>query len=190
MGFVLGQAFGWTADRRRAFLGRLGIALIAAFILLRATNLYGDPQPWTHQRSALMTALSFLNTNKYPPSLLFLLMTLGPALLVLRALDGGVPSVLHPALTFGKVPLFYFLLHIPLIHGVAVAVCLVRYGSAHWMFESPNLGAYPFTTPPDWGFALAGVYVAWVLIVAALYPACVWYARVKRTRHDWWLSYL
>ena len=150
-GYGLGQVYAWDAERRRAFLMRLGLGLTAAFVVIRWINRYGDPSPWSTQSTPLHTMLSFLNTTKYPPSLLFLLMTLGPAMLFLRAVDGGVPARMRPALVFGKVPLFYYVLHFPLIHLLAVMTCLVRYGSAHWMFESPDLGNYPFTPPPGWG---------------------------------------
>ena len=190
-GYGLGQIYNWSSERRRAFLLRLGLAAIAAFLVLRASNLYGDPIDWTTQRTALFTALSFLNTNKYPPSLLFLLMTLGPAFLLLRWVDNGIPRVLRPALVFGKVPMFYFLLHLPLIHLLAVFACFARYGSAHWMFESPTLAQYPFTAPPGWGYSLPVVYAVWVLVVLALYPACHWFAALKAGRPAArWLRYL
>jgi hypothetical protein len=85
--------------------------------------------------------------------------------------------------------MFYFLLHLPLIHMVAVVVCYARYGAAHWMFESPSLGRYPFTAPPGWGFSLPIVYLAWAFVVLALYPLCRWFAGLKQRRSDWWLSY-
>jgi hypothetical protein len=113
---------------------------------------YGDPVRWTTQKSAAFTVLSFLNTNKYPPSLLFLLMTLRPAMLFLWAVDARTPQWLRPALVFGKVPMFYYLLHIPLIHLLAVIVCYARYGQVHWMFESLTVGQFPITPPPAWGF--------------------------------------
>jgi uncharacterized membrane protein len=188
-GYGLGQIYSWTSDRRKAFLLRLGIGLTAGFLVLRSINIYGDPLRWTTQKSAVFTVLSFLNTNKYPPSLLFLLMTLGPAMLFLWAVDGGTPRFLRPALVFGKVPMFYFLLHFPLIHLVAVIVCYARYGSAHWMFESPSLGRYPFTPPPGWGFSLPIVYLVWAFVVLALYPVCRWFAELKQRRGDAWLSY-
>jgi uncharacterized membrane protein len=188
-GYGLGQIYSWTSDRRKAFLLRLGIGLTAGFLVLRSINIYGDPLRWTTQKSAVFTVLSFLNTNKYPPSLLFLLMTLGPAMLFLWAVDGGTPGFLRPALVFGKVPMFYFLLHFPLIHLVAVIVCYARYGSAHWMFESPSLGRYPFTPPPGWGFSLPIVYLVWAFVVLALYPVCRWFAELKQRRGDAWLSY-
>jgi uncharacterized membrane protein len=188
-GYGLGQVYSWTSERRKAFLLRLGIGLTAAFIVLRSINTYGDPLRWTTQKSAVLTVLSFLNTNKYPPSLLFLLMTLGPAMLFLWAVDSRTPRFLQPALVFGKVPLFYFLLHLPLIHLVAVAVCYARYGAAHWMFESPSLARYPFTGPPGWGFSLPIVYLVWAFVVLVLYPLCGWFAGLRQRRSYPWLSY-
>jgi uncharacterized membrane protein len=190
VGYSLGQIYRWSPERRRTFLLRLGVALTVAFVVVRAVNGYGDPRPWTPQRSGLYTALSFLNTNKYPPSLLFLLMTLGPALVFLWAVDGRTPRPLRPALVIGKVPLFYYVLHFSLIHLVAVAVCLAKLGSAHWMFESPDLAHYPFSPPPGWGFSLPIVYLAWAGVVVAMYPLCRWYAALKQRRTDAWLSYL
>jgi uncharacterized membrane protein len=193
VGYALGQAYHWSPERRRRFLLRTGLALTAAFAALRAINIYGDPAPWAPQASAALTIVSFLNVTKYPPSLLFLLMTLGPALLVLRALDsdgGSAPPSLRPALVFGRVPLFYFVLHLSLIHLLAVIVCYWRYGAVHWMFESPDLGSYPVTAPPGWGFSLPVIYLLWVLVVVMLYPVCRWFATVKQRRTDAWLSYL
>ena len=190
VGYGLGQIYRWDAERRRTALLRLGTALTVAFVMLRAVNLYGDPLPWSSQRAPLFTILSFLNTNKYPPSLLYLLMTLGPALLVLRAVDGGVPRLLRPALVIGKVPMFYYVLHVPLIHIIAVIACLVRYGDSHWMFESPTIGQFPITQPPGWPVPLPVVYLIWAGVVVTLYPLCRWFAGVKARRTDWWLSYL
>jgi uncharacterized membrane protein len=189
VGYGLGQVYAWDADRRRSFLFRLGLGLSAAFIVIRAINIYGDPGRWTAQKSGLFTVLSFLNTTKYPPSLLFLLMTLGPALIILSAVDARTPRALQPALIIGKVPLFYYVLHFALIHLLAVATCYARYGAAHWMFESPDLGHYPFTPPPGWGFSLPVVYLVWAIVVATMYPLCRWYAGVKQRRNSPWLSY-
>jgi hypothetical protein len=169
---------------------RLGLALSAAFVALRAVNVYGDPVPWTAQRSAGITVLSFLNTTKYPPSLLFLLMTLGPALLLLRALDRPVAGWLRPLQTIGRVPLFYFVVHLAMIHAFAVVVCWLRYGGIHWMFQSPDLGHFPITEPPGWPRPLPVVYAIWIGIVAAIYPLCRWYESVKTRSTSRWLSYL
>jgi len=189
VGYSLGQIYAWTWQRRKSFLLRAGLGSAAAFVILRSINVYGDPAPWTMQKSTLFTALSFLNTSKYPPSLLYLLMTLGPALVFLWAIDGGTPRLLRPVLVFGKVPMFYFLLHIPLIHLIAVVVCYARYRHVHWMFESPSVSQFPITPPPGWGFSLPVVYMFWVCVVIALYPLCRWFAALKRRRSDAWLSY-
>jgi uncharacterized membrane protein len=188
-GYGLGQIYGWPSVRRRAFLLPFGLGLTAAFFLLRGINVYGEPQRWATQRSAAFTALSFLNTTKYPPSLLFLLMTLGPAMLFLWAVDARTPRWLRPTLIFGKVPMFYYLMHIPLVHLLAIAVCYVRYGQVHWMFESPSLGQFPITPPPGWGYSLPIVYLVWAVIVLTLYPLCRWFAGLKQRRSDAWLSY-
>jgi uncharacterized membrane protein len=190
LGYALGRIYQWDSERRRALLLRVGLALVAAFVVLRSVNVYGNPVPWTTQASTTFTILSFLNVTKQPPSLLFLLVTLGPALLMLRALDRRTPRVLQPALVFGRVPLFYFVLHLSLIHLLAVVACYAMNGAVHWMFESPNLGVYPFSPPPVWGLSLPVIYVLWLGVVVALYPVCAWFASVKQRRRDWWLSYL
>jgi hypothetical protein len=157
--------------------------------VLRVINVYGDPVGWSMQKTVAFTVVSFLNSTKYPPSLLFLLMTLGPAMLILWAVDAATPRWMRPALIFGRVPMFYYLLHIPLIHLLAVAVCYARYGHVYWMFESPNLGQYPFTLPPGWGYSLPVVCLVWIIVVVMLYPLCRWFAGVRQRRSDPWLSY-
>ena len=96
---------------------------------------------------------------------------------------------MRPALVFGKVPMFYYLLHIPLIHLLAIAVCYARYGQIHWMFDSPTIGQFPITPPPGWGFSLPIVYLVWAFVVVALYPLCRWFASLKQRRRDALLSY-
>jgi uncharacterized membrane protein len=189
-GYGLGRIYGWPAERRRAFLLRLGFGCTAAFMILRWINVYGDPSRWSGQKSAAFTILSFLNTTKYPPSLLFLLMTLGPAMLGLWAFDGRTPHVMRPVLVFGKVPMFYYVLHVPLIHLVAIILCYVRYGHIYWMFQSPTLGDFPITAPPGWGFSLPMIYLVWAIVVVTLYPLCCRWAALKQRRSDAWLSYL
>ena len=190
VGYGLGHLYSWTRARRRAWLVRLGLATCAAFVVIRTIDGYGDPSPWNPQPTALLTALSFLNATKQPPSLLYLLMTLGPALLFLWAVDERTPRLLRPALTFGRVPLFYYVTHFALLHALAVAVCYLRYGTAHWMFESPDLAHYPFSPPPEWGFTLPVVYVWWASVVLAMYPLCVWFGQLKQRRSGAWLSYV
>jgi len=170
----------------------IGVGLTAAFVLLRAVDLYGDPRPWSAQPTALFTLFSFLNCSKYPPSLLYLLMTLGPSLIALAAFDRDLGRWARPIIVFGRVPLFFYLLHIPLIHGVAVLLSYLRYGRADWLFTVPPFwareGAHAY--PPDYGYGLGGVYLIWFAVVLALYLPCRWFADLKQRRRDPWLSYL
>ena len=106
-----------------------------------------------------------------------------------RTLDARTPRVLQSASVFGRVPLFYFVLHLPLIHLLAVIACYAMNGAVHWLFESPTLAVYPFTPPPVWGLSLPWIYLLWVVVVVSLYPACAWFASVKQRRREWWLSY-
>ena len=169
---------------RRKRLAVLGAVLTIAFVAIRWSNVYGNPVPWSHQKDAVFTVIAFLNCQKYPPSLCFLLMTFGPALLLLAAFDRGVPRMLRPLVVFGRVPLFYYVLHIPLIHGVYVLTCLVRFGRADWSYGfQPGVDPHP-PVPPNAGFSLPVVYLFWVLFVAALYPACRWFAGLKQRRRD------
>ncbi len=190
LGFCLGKLFQDNAERRKTWLLWLGIGLTAAFLILRLANIYGDPVPWSPQGSPLWTLISFLNVTKYPPSLLFLAMTLGPVLLVLRAFESRVPQLLQPALIIGKVPLFFFILHFLLIHLLAVLASWLRYGEIGEMFRSPDLGHFPFSQPPGWGEPLPVIYAVWIAVVLILYPLCRWYARVKQRNKARWLSYL
>jgi hypothetical protein len=116
-------------------------------------------------------------------------MTLGPALLMLWAFERRTPQLLRPALFFGKVPLFFYGIHLRLIHLLAVALCFAGYGQVHWIFESNDMSKYPQASPPGWGFGLPVTYLIWILVVAALYPLCLCLARLKRRRTDRWLSY-
>jgi uncharacterized membrane protein len=178
------------ADRPRDCL-RLGLALTAAFFCLRALNVYGDPVPWTVQATPIRTLLSFLDTSKYPASLLFVLMTLGPAIAALPLL-GRVPGraaarrVVDAVETVGRVPLFFWLLHVPLIHALAVALSLARYGEIlPWLVENP-----PAAPPPGYGYGLGMVYAVTALVIVVLYPLCRWYSGVKRRHRAAWLDYL
>lgn len=188
-GFGFGELLRWEPRRRTRWLLTLGAGMVALFILLRATNLYGDPFPWRGQESTLLTLLSFLNCTKYPPSLLYLLMTLGPALLALALLERGRGPLLRPLILFGRVPLFYYLVHLPLIHALAVGVAYVRHGRAGWLFDTGIFGGSN-GRPPDDGFTLPGVYLAWALVILLLFPLCAWFAAVKARHRGGWLSYL
>lgn len=191
LGFCFGRVYELEAERRRRFLIRLGLALTLGFVLLRGLNLYGDPRSWSAQGRGVMTLLSFLDTTKYPPSLAFLLMTLGPAIVLLGLFERARPGERHALLVFGRVPLFYFVLHIPLIHALAIALDWLRYGAAPFLFlPPPTLGTPRERFPADYGFDLWVVYAVTAAVVLLLYPACLWFARLKKRRRDWWLGYL
>ena len=181
LGWVLGA---WVEQRSR--LVALGLAMTAAFVALRLWNGYGDPHPWHPDPRPAFSALSFLNTTKYPPSLLFLLMTLGPGLVFLGFAERVPAALARPLVVFGRVPLFYYVLHLPLIHALAVAVTWWSGRPLAPLFASVSI----FAAPPDYGYRLAVVYAAWVVVVLTLFPACRWFADVKRRRRDPWLSYL
>jgi uncharacterized membrane protein len=191
LGYCLGQIFSWDADRRCRFLMRLGLVLFAGFLLLRALNIYGDPFRWRHQRSALFTVLSFLNTTKYPPSLEFLLMTLGPALFAMAWLERFRFAPVHPLVVFGRVPFFFYLAHLALAHLIAIGMNFGRYGWKHFLLLAPpSMGSPSELFPPNYGYPLWTVYLVWIVVLVALYPVCLWFSRLKQRRHDSWLSYL
>jgi uncharacterized membrane protein len=188
-----GYGFGKILQRERAerqsLIIKLGLALTVAFVLVRFLNAYGDKKHWASQQNPVFTVLSFLDCVKYPPSLCYLLMTLGPALIVLALLDRKIPAPLKPLIVFGRVPMFYYLLHLPLIHGLALLMETLRFGSAPWLFGNPFNPAH--TKPlAEAGIGLAGTYLAWLIALAILYPLCRWFSDLKRRRRDAWLSYL
>jgi uncharacterized membrane protein len=191
LGYGFGNLVRLDASQRRPVLLTLGAAMIGLFLLLRLANLYGDPSPWTLQPTPLMTALSWLNCTKYPPSLLYLLMTLGPALIVLAVVDLAPRLLTKPLATLGRVPLFYYLLHLPLIHGIAILLSDARYGQAPWLFRDmmAQKGA-PIPLPQGYGYDLWVVYGVWIAAVIVLYPACRWFAGVKQRVHHPLLSYV
>jgi uncharacterized membrane protein len=162
------------------------LTLTLLFIVIRATNLYGDPRPWEPQGSLLYTFFSFINCQKYPPSLLYLLMTLGPAIASLAFFErvNLKPSAWARAfIVFGRVPLFYYVLHLFVIHGLAVLVAFIKYG---YVIQNAFQGGLP----KDYGYSLPVVYLVWIGVILALYPICRWFAGVKRRRKDAWLSYI
>jgi uncharacterized membrane protein len=193
LGFCFGRVFLMESSLRRRYLVAIGAASTLAFVVIRALNRYGDPVPWSTQSSVIDTALSFLNTTKYPPSLAFLLMTLGPALLALAYFDLAELKPSNPLVVFGRVPLFYFVIHFYAAHATAIVLAWLRYGRASLTFAFhpvPSMGGPRELFPAGFGYDLWVVYVVWTLIVLGLYPACRWFARIKGARRDWWLSYL
>ena len=184
-GYGAAGLFELPAKQRNTWLLRIGIGLVIAFILIRALNVYGDPQPWEHEpgRTAA-SVMSFLGTTKYPPSLLYILMTLGPAAIACayaERLRGPIKDVL---VTFGRAPLAFYVAHLYLIHALAVLLGVAQ------GFEAEQLLTHYRFFPKGFGVGLLGVYLIWIAVVAILYPLCRWVAAVKARRRDWWLSYL
>jgi uncharacterized membrane protein len=206
-GYAFGSVYLLEPHRRRKLITRLGLVLTLAFILLRATNLYGNPPvgqggvsqgDWHIQPTIEKTVILFLDVEKYPPSLQFLLMTLGPSLLLLAWLDkkttdkkasqqttaSGLASVLD---VFGRVPLFDYILHLYLIHGLAVVVALLCHQPTAWLLHG---GFFLNRIPDGYGHNLPFIYLMWITVVVILYFPCRWFMGVKQRRKVWWLSYL
>jgi uncharacterized membrane protein len=190
LGYVVGSVYAWEADRRRRWLLKAGVIATVAFVLLRSINIYGDPSRWSWQESWSFTVLSFLNTTKYPPSLLFLLMTLGPALIVLALTDriDGKGIWQRICITYGRVPMFYYLLQFPLAHALAILISLLAGKAIGFYFM--NFPASFAAAPPDAGFSLWVVYIVWIAGLAILFPLCWWWGKLKRRNSHWLLSYL
>jgi len=184
-GYALGPVFQLDRAARMRWLVLLGAVVTVGFVALRASNLYGDPAPWKSYDSTVATILSFLNCEKYPPSLLYLAMTLGPALLLLAAFEHARGRVVDWVIVYGRVPLLYYVAHLFLLHILAVAFSGATIGEVSWLF-----GGLPGSKPASYGLALPGVYAIWVMVVLALYPLCRWFATIKQQRREWWLSYL
>ena len=190
-GFCFGRVLDLKREERRRVLMWLGLGATLAFVVLRWSNLYGDPSPWSVQATPVLTVASFLNCTKYPPSLLYLLMTLGPTLVALAALEKVRAASWNPFLVFGRVPLFYYLIHLPLLHAVALVFAELRYGRMRFMLSMPAAFKGPRSDfPADYGYDLVTVYLIWIAIVVTLYPMCRWYAGVKQRNRSAVLSYL
>jgi uncharacterized membrane protein len=184
LGYALGDIFKWEPARRRRFLLLAGSASIVAFIAIRFLNAYGNPVPWAPQRTEAMTIASFLNAMKYPPSLDYLLMTIGPTLIALALLENARGAFARAVSIYGRVPMFYYLGHIYVIHILAAAFALWQGGAAGFL----SLDTASF---PKWyGTTLPGVYLAWITVVLIMYLPCRWFANLKSRRRDWWLSYI
>jgi uncharacterized membrane protein len=187
-GYGFGEVLRLDSGRRRAVLWTTGVAMSAAFVILRAWGVFGEPRPWTTQATPLLTALSFINCTKQPPSLLFVLMTLGPAITALAVIDRADirGPVRRAVVTFGRVPLFFYLLQWFVIHGLVVLLGLARGFPVAWQFSAAALGP----PPEGWALTLPGIYAAWAVVLAVLYVPCHWFAGVKARHPGGWLSYL
>jgi len=192
LGYWFGTVAVWEPGRRERFAAGLGVTFLAVFSLLRVFHGYGDEDRFGHLGTTTGTVMSFLEVTKYPPSLQYLLATLGVLLLVYAAFDVAVARswgkrVRGVVEVYGRVPFFYYVLHIYLLHALALSVTAYEgLNWRHWLVP----GAVFIGYLPGWGFGLGGVYLAWFVVVAVLYLPCMWFGRVKARRRDWWLSYL
>ncbi len=194
-GYAFGKILTLEPARRNQLCLMIGLSAIALFLVLRGFNLYGDPRPWhaaTQGRNSMppMPAwLSFLNTTKYPASLCFLLMTLGPIIALIPVLEGLRGNLARAITMFGRVPFFYYVLHIPLIHALALVVSKIRLGYVSpWLFTNHPMGN---PEPPDgYVWSLPLLYLVWAIAIVILYFACRWFSNFKARRTDWWLKYV
>ena len=193
---ALGYCFGilyspsFTPEKRKKWLLAIGLSAIGLFIAIRFINIYGDPSHWSSQPSAFYTFLSFIKATKYPPSLLYTLMTLGPAILFLAFTENARGALSRVISVYGRVPMFYYLIHIYLVHilTIVAATLFTDYSWNLWILKEPLWFAQ---TLKGYGFSLGVVYLVWIGIVIALFPLCKWYDRYKQSHKEkWWLSYL
>lgn len=184
LGFGSSAVFEEAPEQRNAKLIKWGSAAVLAFLLLRAFDLYGDPNSWQLQGQAVRTTIDFVNVTKYPPSLLFLLMTLGPAA-ILCAYASRIPTAIkQPLVIFGRAPFAFYVAHLYLVHALSVGLGVVQ------GFEASQMLTFIFFYPKGFGIGLMGVYAVWLFVILLLYPFSKWVASVKARRRDWWLSYV
>lgn len=191
LGYVFGIVYkkGFPAEQRRRWLLLIGICLTLLFILLRGLNLYGEPSAWQVRTSPALSLMSFLNTTKYPPSLHFLLMTMGPALIILAAVELIGYRTAKPMIVFGRVPFFFYVVHLYVIHALAMLLLVLQ--GRDWQEYVLSARGIASGTLSNFGLSLGAVYPIWIAIVLLLYPVCRWY-QTYREKHPlkWWLSYL
>ncbi|MEO5594689.1 MAG: heparan-alpha-glucosaminide N-acetyltransferase domain-containing protein [Chitinophagaceae bacterium] len=189
LGYCCGKLFTPQTDPlfRRKILLRTGFSLVLLFTALRLINMYGDPFPWATQKNSIFTFLSFMNVNKYPPSLIFCCMTIGPALIILALIENLQNKLTRFFSVYGGVPLFYFILHFFLIH----FICVILFFASGYKIKDAFSADVPFGFRPlHFGYPLWVVYLLWVFVVLSLYPICKKYKIYKSTHRQWWLTYL
>ncbi|MEE4659295.1 MAG: heparan-alpha-glucosaminide N-acetyltransferase domain-containing protein [Halieaceae bacterium] len=185
LGFGTAGIFQQDTVRRDRTLLLTGLVMIAAFLVLRALDIYGDPNPWQQQSAGLQaTVLDFMNVSKYPPSLLFLLITLGPMAILCAYADRWSGWLKDTLVMFGRVPFAFYIAHWYLLRVLNLLLAMYQ------GIEPGRMMTFFFFFPPEYGLPLSGVYVVWALVIVLLYPFCRWFAEIKKRRNDWWLSYL
>jgi uncharacterized membrane protein len=192
LGYCSGVFFSqkYSAQRREKILNSIGVGLIVLFIALRFINVYGNPEPWSVQKNGLFTLLSFINVHKYPPSLLYMCMTMGPAFLLLSFFEKVQNGFTNSIKIYGRVPFFYYVIHLYVIHIISAIFFLAK---GHTFAQATTISGdlpFYFLAAKD-GYSLLMVYVIWIFVVIALFPLCKWYNNYKTNhREKWWLGYL
>jgi uncharacterized membrane protein len=187
-GFGCGSLFELSPEKRKKIFLRIGAAALLLFCLIRFANIYGDPSPWAVQKTSLFSFLSFINVTKYPPSLLFILLMLGIMFLILFFAEGISNRITNFFIVYGNVPLFYFIVHLYLIH-ILMFVMLFMQGFG---IKDLQFGVLQFGRPQkESGVGLPIIYLIWIGVVLVLYPLCRWYGKYKMTHKEKeWLRYL
>ena len=188
VGFASGKLFELPADRRKRIFTRIGLASLLFFVLVRFVNIYGDPSLWSHQKTAVYTFLSFMNVTKYPPSLLFCSVTLGIMFLILAIAEKTKNKATDIACTYGKVPLFYFIIHFYFIHSLLIILLFLQ--GFHWADLSFASGTFGRPEGAESGVSLWAVYLIWIVVVMVLYKPCIWFGKYKAGHKQWRLRYI
>lgn len=189
LGYVMGQIYHSSFDqtKRRKILLISGAILVLLFVILRAFNIYGDPSPWVVQRTTALSVISFFNVSKYPPSLMYLCMTIGPGLIFLSAVEKVNNAFTRILKVYGSVPFFYYMLHFYLLRFFNIILFFVQGYTAKNIITPKSIMLF---RPVEYGVNLFGVYVVWFLVIVTLYLPCRWFSNYKKTHQQWWLSYL
>ena len=187
VGYSAGRLFELPADKRKGIFLKTGVAALLLFVIIRFINIYGDPSPWSFQKNGLFTLLSFMNVTKYPPSLLFCLLTLGTMFLIL-AFSERTNRFEQIVSVYGKVPLFYFLIHLYLIHIIMLATMFLQ--GFHWSSLDFASGTFGRPKGAESGVALWAIYLIWMGVVVILYKPCLWFGKYKSEHKQWWLKYI
>ncbi|NBP68600.1 MAG: DUF1624 domain-containing protein [Cytophagia bacterium] len=188
LGFATGPLFGLPSEKLKSLFIKIGLSTLLLFFVVRFINIYGDSAPWSIQENGLLTFLSFMNVSKYPPSLVFCLITLSIMFLLLASSDTWSDRVKKYIIVYGKVPLFYFIVHFYLIHCLTILMLSFQgFDFAQLEFATGTFGR---PEGVESGLPLWGIYLVWLFVVAILYKPCEWFGRYKATHNHWWLRYI
>ncbi|MEP6684925.1 MAG: heparan-alpha-glucosaminide N-acetyltransferase domain-containing protein [Parafilimonas sp.] len=188
VGFGSGKLFELQQLKRKSLFLKIGLSALLLFVIIRFVNVYGDSVPWSLQKQKIFTFLSFMNITKYPPSLVFCLITLGIMFLIFALAEGAKGKFINVVSVYGRVPLFYFLVHFFFIHFILLAILFLQ--GFHWHQLDFLSGTFGRPKGVESGLPLWAVYLIWIAVVLILYKPCVWFGKYKSTHKQWWLKYI